>query len=321
MNLILSIVFFTCFANAQFAGLPDNYDYDPDLYRDEVLVTMDRENILDSIGHDSGYMYKGMDQRVLLANVSNPNLAQLYNRNLIRRGQSNVALPITFQNLINYSYGYIKSTSDANSEIENGVPNTHLAFVLIKASFCFGTDPLMTLSKIRRETSFKRMAISSGSAVGFSQMTGAGISEVHHQMSGNEDLAIPGMSQYFKSAIRCLTGKNNYHNFSGESSAIKTKLRNDYILDIIYGQILLKTYVSYTAANKNRGISEEESKSSYRDAFVLYNGDNQEVKGQCMGGARVPMKIEYSCDIIQFFNELSVRWNNYLQRIKNKRIS
>ncbi|MGZ3724207.1 MAG: hypothetical protein ACXWQQ_00315 [Pseudobdellovibrio sp.] len=316
LTSLVLLLLFAVHAHAEFAGLPDGkiYPLETDLDHAEV-ITFDDQNIGTSLDSEAGYMAAGMDTNLKLANVSNPYLANLYQKNISLRSQSNAMLPISFQNLINFSFGYIKSVSPDDAAAKNGVPHEHLAFEIVKASFCFGTDPLMTLAKIHRETDFSRMAISSGGAVGFSQMTGAGIKEVQEQMSGDNSVSMPGTKEFFQNAIRCYTGNANYGQFTGDRVTVQKALRADYRLDLIYGQILLKDYVSYTSATNKRTMSETDSKSSYRDAFVLYNGDTHVIKGQCMG-KKVQMRYEYSCDTIQFYNRLNLQWNNFIALIK-----
>jgi hypothetical protein len=266
--------------------------------------------IPDDYRYDTGYMYKNLDVNLKQMLIANQNVSNLFMQYRGLQAQSNVVLPKVFQNLVNFSYRYMKAYSKPGTEAQNGVMHDYLSLQIVKAAFCFGNDPFMVLAKIKRESSFNRTLVSSGSAVGFTQMTGFGIKEVQHQMSGNEKLAMPTVRPYFQRAISCFTGNPNYHNFSGNTDDIKKLIRKDWKLDVIYGQILLKTYTAYSIAAASRSRSIEDLVASYRDSFVMYNGDVTEVQGRCMN-AKVPMKIEYSCDIINSFHTLENQWMSF----------
>lgn len=267
--------------------------------------------------YDSGYMHRNLVMSLKDMLIVNPNLMSLFANYRNLQAQNNVALPKIFQALINFSYRFMKAHSKPETEKQNGVKHDHLSFQFIRASFCFGNDPFMVLAKINRESSFNRTLVSSGSAVGFTQMTGSGIKEVQHQMSGNNDISMPGVRDFFKKAIGCFTGNQNYTTFMGGAEAIKTAIRNDWKLDIIYGQILLKTYVAYTNATASRGRSQDELTASYAESLIMYNGDKTEVEGRCMG-ARVPMRQEYSCDIMKNFDLLTNQWQF---QVRNSRMN
>jgi hypothetical protein len=239
--------------------------------------------------------------------VVNPNVSSLFHNHRTMQVQNNVALPRVFQPLINFSYRFMKANSRRDAEAANGVKHDHLSFQFVRASFCFGNDPFMVLAKIKRESAFNRTLVSSGQAVGFTQMTGPGIKEVQHQMSGNADLAMPGVKEYFRRAVACFTGNPAYHNFSGKTDDLKKAIRADWKLDIIYGQILLKVYTAYTIAATNKSRSLEDLNAAYAGSFIMYNGDMTEVNGRCTG-VKGPMKIEYSCDIMQNFEQISNQW-------------
>lgn len=287
------------------------------IYHADVLTSPDEPPPYTLFKHDSGYMHRNLISGLRDMLIVNPNVSSLFHNYRNLQAQSNVNLPSVFQPLINFSFRFMNANSKRNAEAANGVKHDHLSFQFVRASFCFGNDPFMVLAKIKRESAFNRTLISSGSAVGFTQMTGPGIKEVQHQMSGNEDLAMPGVKEYFRKAIACFTGNPNYHNFSGKTDDLKKLIRADWKLDIIYGQILLKVYTAYTIAATNKTRSLQDLNAAYAGSFIMYNGDVTEVDGRCTG-ARVPMKQEYSCDIMQNFEQLSRQW---LFQVKNSRVN
>jgi hypothetical protein len=264
-----------------------------------------------------GYMHSGMPTQLPKRIVSDAYVESLFKRHEHLRYQTNVILPTEFSNLMGFAYGYIKLFADAKVERLNGLSNSKLAEEVIKASFCFGTDPFMVLSKIRRETNFNRSLVSSGAAVGFSQMTGAGIDEIQHQMSGNTELASESARSAFLTAVKCFAGHTNFNFTKGDRTTVQSQLTASYKLDLLYGQILTKTYLSYTKANAPNMVN----KAAYTETFVMYNGDNNIVKGSCLGGKQTEMKFEYACDIMVFYNKLSSVWKRFIDKTKKTPIS
>lgn len=264
-----------------------------------------------------GYMHSGMPQHLSKRIVSDAYVESLFKKYEHLRGQSNVVLPYEFSNIMGFAYGYIRLFADAKVEKLNGISNSKLAEEIIKASFCFGTDPFMVLSKIRRETNFNRSLVSSGEAVGYSQMTGAGIKEIQHQMSGNADLASESARSTFLTAVRCFAGHTNFNFTNGDRTSVQAQLTSNYKLDLLYGQILTKTYLSFTKA-KTPNIT---NKSAYTETFVMYNGDKNIVRGACLGGKQVEMKFEYACDIMVYYNKLSTVWKRFIDKTKKVPVS
>jgi hypothetical protein len=285
---------------------------------DDAIATTDfndetyQHYMQDEMWGELGYMHNGMPQHLPARIVADQNIDALFRRFDHLRNTSNVALPAEFNNLVGFIFGYIRRTATADAEKLNGITHAQLASEIVRASFCFGTDPFMVVSKIRRETSHSRTLVSSGSAVGFSQMTGAGIEEVQHQMSGNADISSANAKASFDKAIRCFVGPTR-HNFTvGNRVQVQNQLKNNYKLDLIFGQILTKTYLSFNKA-KNSNTT---AKTAYSETFVLYNGDNTMVNGRCLGGKRTELKHEYACDIMSFYNRLNAVWANFLKKTK-----
>lgn len=271
----------------------------------------------DDMWGELGYMHRGMPQHLPNRIVADQNVDALFRRFDHLRSTSNIALPADFNNLIGFVYGYIQRTATADAEKLNGITHANLAKEIVRASLCFGTDPFMVVSKIRRETSHSRTLVSSGSAVGFSQMTGAGISEVQHQMSGNTDISAANAKASFDRAIRCFVGPTR-HNFTvGTRVQVQEQLKTNYKLDLIFGQILTKTYLSFNKA-KNAAAT---ARASYSETFVLYNGDNTMVNGRCLGGKRTELKYEYACDIMSYYNRLTAVWADFMKKTKKYPLS
>ncbi len=247
-----------------------------------------------------GYMSNGLGVFLPIPIVVDANVNQLYIKHAQLRKESNIELPPDFGGVINVLHDYIASTAAAGSESANGMSHLELAKLITEASFCFGTDPFMVAAKIRRETSFKRTGVSTGGAVGFSQMTGAGIKEVQHQMSGNSNISLIIAKSIFQKGIECFIGPSQFNYAAGDRDSVQNMIQSHPHVDFIFGQILTKTYVSYAKSS----IVSTLNKEAYRAGFALYNGDSRMVSGQCMR-KKVQLKFEYACDIMTYYNNIS----------------
>lgn len=264
--------------------------------------------------HPMGYMRNGMQSQLPIGIVANSHVAALYRQHAGLRQADGMELPSTFSPLVNFIEGYIRENARAGAEERNGLDHRRLALQVVRASFCFGTDPLMVISKMRRETHFSRLDVSSGEAVGWSQMTGPGIREVQHQMSGNSQISVENAQSTFRQAIRCFTGLENFSVPMDDSEVVKGKLRQFWALDLIFGQIMMKTLVSYVRANGGFADSIAGNVGAYREAFVHYNGDNSSTRGVCLQQRSVLMRNEYACDVISHFNRMNAQWNRFIMR-------
>ena len=277
-------------------------------------------DIPDMTHHNSGYMNPGMTALLPSHIAANLKIEDLFKRYGALRINSGISLPSEFGPLVNYIKGYILANSKPDTEKKNGITNQMLATQIVRASFCFGNDPLMIVSKIRQETSFSRTEISSGGAVGWSQMTGMGIKEVQDQMSGNSQIAMPNARRSFQTAIRCFSGLDNYNVPAGNRVAVQTRLRDRWGMDLVFGQIMMKAYVSYTKAFGKFGDSVAANRDAYQTAFEMYNGDKTPVIGRCLKGPTI-MKIEYGCSVISFFSRLSAQWERFFAEATGQDLS
>lgn len=275
-------------------------------YDGELLSTYDT--------FDSGYMAKGMGSLIPNNMVADANISLLFGKYAGLKKQSNVDLPTEFDTLIYFISSYIGATSKLNAAANNGFTHLKLATEVVRASFCFGTDPFMVLAKIRRETSFDRTGVSSGAAVGFSQMTGAGIDEVQEQMSGDSKISVANAKSEYQEAINCFSGYRQFDVPTGGRVAVQNELKKFYRLDLTFGQILTKTYVAYS-----KSLGAGNTINSYKAAFALYNGDRQSVRGVCLGVKSVELKFEYACDIVSYYSRLSKVWNDFLIELRREK--
>lgn len=260
--------------------------------------------------HDAGYMRNGMDNQLPTTIVANTNVAHLFQRYAALRRIKGAELPSDFSPLVRFVEEYIRTNARADAETKNGMTHRRLAIQVVRASMCFGTDPFMVLSKMRRETHFSRSEVSPTEAVGFSQMTGAGIREVQDQMSGDSSISMGNAKSTFQMAIRCFTGIENFQVPTGGRVDVQTRLTRYWALDMIFGQIMTKALVSYVKS----GNSSITNTTAYRETFAMYNGDNAMTRGECLGQGSVRMRDEYACSVISHFNRMSSQWNRYITR-------
>lgn len=258
-----------------------------------------------------GYMHSRMGPILPTAIAANTYVDQLFKKYASMRTASGIELPSEFGTLVHYIEGYIKQNSRPDTERKNGVSTLSTAVQIVRASFCFGNDPLMIVAKIRRETSFSRTEVSSGSAVGWSQMTGAGIKEVQDQMSGNSGISVANARSTFQQAVRCFTGLQNWSVPSGQRVAVQQRLSQSWAIDLMFGQIMMKAYVSYTRANSGFANTLTGNQDAYREAFVMYNGDSRQVNGRCVAGSTM-LKNEYACDIISYYTRLAAQFSRLM---------
>ncbi|MGZ3690402.1 MAG: hypothetical protein ACXVAX_02795, partial [Pseudobdellovibrio sp.] len=268
---------------------------------------------IEEMQSDSGYSTNGM-QSVLTSSLSgNAQIDALYKKYAALRSGNGLQLPSEFGSLVQFIKAYIVQNSKDDSEKLNGITNDALAVQIVRASFCFGNDPFMIASKIRRETSFLRTQISSGEAVGWSQMTSSGIKEVQDQLSGNSKISAPNALSTFQQGIRCFTGIQNYRLPVLTAIDMKKRLREKWALDLVFGQVMMKALVSYVKASNNLPNTNLGNVDAYRAAFEMYNGDTTVITGRCIKG-KTQMKYDYACDAIDQFNKMSAQWSRFIKR-------
>lgn len=282
-------------------------------------IGMDFDKLTD-MRHDSGFMKQGMAQHFGARIVANINISNLFQQFAALRSQPGISLPSSFANLVSFVEQYIRANDTDDAEKTNGINHRSLAVQVVRASFCFGNDPFMIIAKMRRETNFSRRLVSPTGAVGWSQMTGIAIKEVQAQLSGDPKISLPEAKSAFQMAIRCFTGINQYQLPSSESDVLKSRVASHWALDMVFGQILVKTLVSYAKAGQSYGANSGGVVAAYEDAFTAYNGDSQSTAGICLKKKSVAMKDEYACDVISQFNRMNAQWNRFILHSTGKDI-
>ncbi len=149
---------------------------------------------------------------------------------------------------------------------------------ILKVSECFKIDPWILTGLIKKESTFNRFAVSPTKASGLTQFTGVGIAEVNDQLGIRGEQGAPLSSiEYFNTQIKeCINPtfkhlwdriavKNEDKLFNGMA---KKEIMNDIELAIIYGGVLLKTYLAYTDLKSDAQLSQ-----IYFLALQTYNGE------------------------------------------------
>lgn len=320
------------------ANVAENYGIRTDT--DAAVFNPDAIN-LDFDRQELGYTRGGMDGTLQGSIVANNLVDRLFSKYASFRDVKGLVLPAEFSVLVRFVEGYIKANAPKDAESVNGMNHHNLAIQVLRASFCFGNDPFMIASKMRRETGFRRASISPTGAVGFSQMTGDGIAEVRDQMAvGGQRIvnrrartvSMPNARGEFLQAIRCFSGleQNQWTFPSGTNEQIKARLRNSWAWDMIFGQTMIKAIVSWAMAGGQFANTAQGKILAYRETFARYNGDDNPTTPICMRAEviakqtpaqrktglvpSVPMRDEYACDSIQHFQRMSDQWNVFVRK-------
>ncbi|MBT3586648.1 MAG: hypothetical protein HN509_17190 [Halobacteriovoraceae bacterium] len=224
------------------------------------------------------------------------------------RMQDDTHFEYDFFPIINRIHKTIEKNAPKNAAAHNGVGHLELAKKIVKVSLCFGNDPYMVAAKLFMETRFDRSLTSPTGAVGFSQMTSIGIDEVNDQFQNRgPDYAPRKNKKKFKKMIKCFLGDNSFENMfedktivkgaratksSATRSAAKKWIQSSLDRDLIYGNLLLKTYA---AANYKEGRS---IANIYLAALGDYNGDTNISNG-------IMVKDRYAAFGLRLYDKIS----------------
>lgn len=161
---------------------------------------------------------------------------------------------------------------------ETSLTNIELAQLIDHISYCYEIDPYIFTGLIRQESGFNENAISSTGAFGLTQMTGIGIKEVNDQLGyRGPSYAKSTVIKFHNTTAKDCT-ENDWINMWSDGvnmesiSAQKNWLKEDPLRQVIYGAILLKTYLAYSADR----YSNLDLKDIYIKTLLLYNNDPNE---------------------------------------------
>jgi hypothetical protein len=219
------------------------------------------------------------------------------------RSHMPAVLPAGFQAITSGLQDFIKSNAARGAEQRNGISHNELAAKIVRASFCFGTDPLMAAGTMVVESHFDNKQVSNTGAVGLTQMTSSGLDEVNDQLgnsNGGKSRANSTTAPILRKFIACyLADGSDAQNGSHKvwrnmwedgvfpvgtvlvekrkyMAVAKRWVVSDLDRSLIYGQILLKTYLATqnpTGLKKSWLNPQRAEENLYTQALRAYNGE------------------------------------------------
>jgi hypothetical protein len=257
----------------------------------QVFSTADESS---QIRYDVGYFLK--DQGVNSNFRASQEVNDIFNRNAELRGHMPGHLPPEFNKIIEQISNFIVGHAARGAEQSNGMSDMVLATRIVRASFCFGTDPYMAASTMVVESHFNNGEVSKTGAVGLTQMTSSGLDEVNDQLGNvgpGKARANVATAPILMKFIGCYLAdgsddkngsKRKWHQMWEDGvippGTVLTKNRNytapakkwlvsDVDRVLIYGQILLKTYLAeQNPQGRSKGMT-----AVYEKALRAYNGE------------------------------------------------
>jgi hypothetical protein len=240
--------------------------------------------------HTTGYRLDNDD--IQADYIYSPLAKTIFEAQKNRRENLPNPLPVEFKVLVDGIHSYIDkmTATKPNLEKQNGLSHAALAEKIVRASFCFGTDPEFVTSQIMTESTFNRRAISRTGAVGFTQMTSIAIDEANDQLGNRGELGAPKeVSESFAQSIQCYESHlGRWTDMWASNQAIlprrlvaghlvasaraKAWLRASTDRDLIYGQVILKTYLARFRPLGLEGVQ------LYTQAARAYNGERGQKK-------------------------------------------
>jgi len=177
-------------------------------------------------------------------------------------------------------FSYMQYINEHGKIDSNSYNTLDMAHDMVVVALEFKIDPRILLSLVRKESAFKQDAVSPTGAVGLTQFTEIAIQEVHDQMGirGGE-YARKSTIEYWRDRIPPLykwlsDGKEwTWPAKTSPISEVKNNLKNDGLMALIYGTVLLKTNLSYEKHKAGSDSDALKIRNLYRKALERYNGD------------------------------------------------
>lgn len=163
-----------------------------------------------------------------------------------------------------------------------------IAEAIVLVSECFQVDPWILTGLIQKESSFKKDAISPTGAAGLTQFTGIGFKEVNDQLGMRGRVGAPeAITLYFAGKIRScvdpswvdmwnrIEEKDDHPEFI---NLLKEEIKKDITSSIVYGAILLKTYLAFIHSKNSLEAVPLKMSEVYFQALQTYNGEEGDAK-------------------------------------------
>lgn len=181
--------------------------------------------------------------------------------------------------------------SDYIKKINSSVPideGLEISTEILRSANCFQIDPWILTSLIQKESSFKKTATSPTNAAGLTQFTTFGFKEVNDQLGfrGTEAASLVAIL-YFNSQLTSCIDSNWFHlwtrlavpeNHPDFYNLAKEEIKNDIQLAVVYGAILLKTYLGHIDQKRIKENIPMEMSEIYFQALQMYNGEEGNAK-------------------------------------------
>ncbi len=177
-----------------------------------------------------------------------------------------------------------------------------------RVSACLKIDPWLMTALIKKESSFKRDAVSATGAAGLTQFTSIGLKEVNDQLGLRGREGAPETSTlYFTERLSACIDPSwidlwNRVDVSPDhpefSNKLKEELKKDARAAIAYGAILLKVYISFVKVRTNF-VAPPQMSELYFLALQLYNGEEGDAK------------VRYAKQIFQHLKEMYPKEVNF----------
>lgn len=163
-----------------------------------------------------------------------------------------------------------------------------LAHTLLSVANCFQIDPWILTGLVQQESWFNKDAVSKTGASGLTQFTNIGIKEVHDQLGQRGIIGAPESSiNYFNSVLYECVNQNWVQLWEKVDVSpdhpeyylkLKGMLKLDIVASLVYGAILLKTFVTYEQLKNIKQEKNLQTSEIYFYALQRYNGEPGDAK-------------------------------------------
>lgn len=170
----------------------------------------------------------------------------------------------------------------------NNLEASEISKEIILVSDCFQIDPWILMGLVQKESSYNQEATSPTGAAGLTQFTEIGFREVNDQLGLNGRAGAPDSTTlYYSQKIRSCIDPSwvdlwNRVNVKEDDpqfySLLKLEVKKNTAASLVYGAILLKTYVAHITERNLSAPVPLKLSEIYFEALKAYNGEPGEAK-------------------------------------------
>lgn len=178
---------------------------------------------------------------------------------------------------------------------------------IVLVSECLHIDSWILTALIQKESSFKKDAVSPKGAAGLTQFTTIGLKEVNDQLGIRGRVGAPvEVTTYFNERIRgCIDPEwidlwNRINVTEGDTQfykLLKDELKRDTSAAIVYGALLLKTFLAFVNTRNTLEAVPLKTSEIYFQALQLYNGEEGNAKVKYARSIFQNLKSLYPIDV------------------------